>query len=90
MEGKDDIVRGDVPVVETILSPEDEDNWVQSDPREGRIITAYSLGTFSILDMATGRMLSVSFTDALETMKRALQACAEARKEDCDAREQGE
>jgi hypothetical protein len=73
VDGPVDGVMIDTECIRTDFSPENEQEFTQNDATKAHISASVELGVFSIRDMSTGTMLTVSLMEAASAVAEAIE-----------------
>ncbi len=73
VDGPVDGVMIDTECIRTDFSPENEHEFTQNDATKAHISASVELGVFSIRDMSTGTMLTVSLMEAASAVAEAIE-----------------
>ena len=73
VDGPVDGVMIDTECIRTDFSPENEQEFTQNDATKAHISASVELGVFSIRDMSTGTMLTVSLMEAASAAAEAIE-----------------
>ena len=73
VDGPVDGVMSDTECIRTDFSPENEQEFTQNDATKAHISASVELGVFSIRDMITGTMLTVSLMEAASAVAEAIE-----------------
>ena len=73
VDGPVDGVMIDTECIRTDFSPENEQEFTQNDATKAHISASVELGVFSIRDMITGTMLTVSLMEAASAVAEAIE-----------------
>ena len=73
VDGPADGVMIDAKCIRTDFSSENEQEFTQNDVTKAHISASVELGTFSIRDMSTGTMLTVSLMEAASAVAEAIE-----------------
>ena len=73
VDGPVDGVMIDTECIRTDFSPENEQEFTQNDATKAHISASVELGVFSMRDMSTGTMLTVSLMEAASAVAEAIE-----------------
>ena len=73
VDGPVDGVMIDTECIRTDFSPENEQEFTQNDATKAHISASVELGVFSIRDMSTGTMVTVSLMEAASAVAEAIE-----------------